>query len=68
MKMTTNARALTTHETMHPDWETVKDWAKATFTRERIQEAALCVATVSVIGTVLFSLHRAMESYIVLGF
>lgn len=52
----------------HVDLESVKEWAKATFTKERIHEAALCAATVSVIGTVLFSLHRAMESYIILGF
>jgi len=52
----------------HVDLESVKEWAKATFTKQRIQEAALCVATVSVIGTVLFSLHRAMESYVIMGF
>jgi len=66
--MATDARTLRTHEAMHPDWETVKGWAKATFTKERIREAALCAATVSVIGTVLFSLHRAMENYVILGF
>jgi hypothetical protein len=66
--MTTNARALTTHEAITPDWETVKEWAKATFTRERIREAALCAATVSLIGVVVVSLHRAMENYIILGF
>ena len=66
--MTTYTKAIGTHEAIHQDWETVKGWAKATFTRERIQEAALCAATVSVIGTVLFSLHRAMESYIIVGF
>ena len=66
--MTTYTKAIGTHEATHPDWETVKGWAKARLTRERIQEAALCAATVSVIGTVLFSLHRAMESYIILGF
>jgi len=52
----------------HVDLESVKDWAKATFTKQRVQEAALCVATVSVIGTVLFSLHKAMDSYLIMGF
>jgi hypothetical protein len=66
--MTTNARALTTHEAITPDWETVKEWAKATFTRERIREVALCAATVTFAGVLVLSLHRAMESYIILGF
>jgi hypothetical protein len=52
----------------HVDLESVKEWAKATFTRERMAEVALCAATVTVIGVVLFSLHRAMENYIILGF
>jgi len=68
MKMTTYTKAMTTQEATHPDWETVKGWAKAAFTRERIHEAALCAATVSLIGVVVLSLHRAMESYIILGF
>jgi hypothetical protein len=66
--MTTYTKAVGTHETIHPDLETVKAWAKATFTRERIHEVALCAATVSLIGVVVLSLHRAMESYIILGF
>jgi len=66
--MTTNARVLTTHEAITQDWETVKEWAKATFTKERIREAALCAATVSLIGVVALSLHSAMENYIILGF
>ena len=52
----------------HVDLESVKEWAKATFTKERIHEAALCAATVSLIGVVVLSLHRAMENYIILGF
>ena len=52
----------------HVDLESVKEWTKATFTRERMAEVALCACTVSVIGMVLFWLHRAMENYIILGF
>ena len=52
----------------HVDLESVKAWAKATFTRERMTEAALCVATVTLMGVVVLSLHKAMESYIILGF
>ena len=66
--MTTYTKAIGTHEAIHQDWETVKEWAKATFTKEIIREVALCAATVSLIGVVALSLHRAMESYIILGF
>ena len=52
----------------HVDPESVKGWAKATFTKERIREAALCIATVSLIEVVAVSLHRAMESYLIMGF
>jgi hypothetical protein len=68
MKMATNAKALGTHEAIHPDWEAVKGWAKAAFTKERMREAALCAATVAFAGVLVFSLHRAMEHYIILGF
>ena len=66
--MTTHTKALGTQAATHPDWETVKEWAKDRLTKERVREAALCVATVSLIGVVSVSLHRAMESYIILGF
>ncbi len=66
--MTTYTKAIGTHEAIHPDWETVKGWAKATFTKERIREAALCAATVTFAGVVVVSLHRAMESYVIMGF
>jgi len=66
--MTMYTKAVGTHEAIHSDWETVKGWAKATFTKERIHEAALCVATVSLIGVVALSVHKAMETYIILGF
>jgi hypothetical protein len=53
---------------VHPDWETAKEWAKSTFTKESMGEAALCAATVGVIGFVVLCLHRAMQSYLILGF
>jgi len=40
----------------------VKEWAKATFTKERMAEVALCVATVSLIGVVAVSLHNSTIS------
>jgi len=52
----------------HVDLESVKGWAKATFTRERMVGVALCAVTVSLMGVVVLSLQRAMENYIILGF
>ena len=66
--MTTYTEAMTTQAATHPDWETVKGWAKATLTKERIREAALCAATVTLAGGLVFSLHKAMESYVIMGF
>ena len=51
--MSTDARAITIHETIHPDWETVKEWAKATFTKERMTEVGLATATVVSLRDVL---------------
>jgi hypothetical protein len=69
-KMRTHGDTLRGNETIipHVDLESVKEWAKATFTRERMPEVALCAATVSLIVVVVVSLHRAMENYIILGF
>jgi len=52
----------------HVDLESVKEWARATFTKERIREAALCAATVTLAGGLVFSLHKAMEHYVIMGF
>ena len=48
---------MTTQAATHQDWETVKEWAKTTFTKERLQEASLCAATLGIIGTVLGLIH-----------
>ena len=66
--MTTYSKTMTTQVATHQDWETVKGWAKTTFTKEKLQEAGLCAATLGVIGMVIFSLHRAMESFVIVGF
>ena len=52
----------------HVDLESVKERTKATFARESLVEVALLACTLTGIGLVLFSLQRAMESYVVLGF
>ena len=66
--MTTYTKAVGTHEAIHPDWETVKGWAKRTFTQERIVDAAMCASTVTVVGMVLSVLYRAMQNQTVVGF
>jgi len=66
--MTTYTKTLGTQTATHPDWETVKEWAKDALTKERVREAALCVATVAFAGSLFFSLRKAMEHYTILGF
>jgi hypothetical protein len=68
--MRSHGNAIRGHEALipHLDLETIRAWARSTFTKERIVEAALCAATVSLIGVVGLSLYRAMENYIILGF
>ena len=66
--MATDANAIRTHEVIHPDWETAKEWAKATFTKERMTEVGLGAATLVMtgyLGTVLF---KGIETYSMSGF
>ena len=63
MKMTTYTETMTRQTATHQDWDAVKQWAKA-----RIREAALCTATVALAGGLVFSLHKAMEHYVIMGF
>ena len=52
----------------HVDLETLKAWAKRTFTKERIVDVAMCASTVTVVGMVLSTLYRAMENQTIVGF
>ena len=54
--------------TPHVDLESVKEWAKRTFTKERIVDVAMCASTVTVVGMVLSVLYRAMQNQTVVGF
>ena len=66
--MATQARAIGIHEAIHPDWETVKEWAKATLTKERMTEVGLAAATLvmtAYLGSVLFT---GIETYSMAGF
>jgi hypothetical protein len=71
MVMGTNGHTIKGHEWVAPhlNREAVKEWAKRAFTKERIADVAVCASTVSVLGFVLFVLHRAMEnSHTIVGF
>jgi hypothetical protein len=52
----------------HVDLESVKGWAKRTFTKERIVDAAMCASTVTVVGLVLSTLYRAMQNQTIVAF
>ena len=54
--------------TPHVDLESVKEWAKRTFTKERIADVVVCASTVTVLGMVLHMLHGALENSAIVGF
>jgi hypothetical protein len=68
--MRTDGQTIRGHEMVAPklDVEAAKEWAKATFTKERIADVVVTVSTVAVLGTVLAFLHRAMENHTMVGF
>ena len=66
--MATNTRALRTHEAIHPDWETVKEWARATFTKERMAEVGVVAATLVVTCYLDSVLVKGIETYSLSGF
>jgi hypothetical protein len=51
----------------HADLESVKAWAKATFTKGRIADVVVCTSTIGVLGMVLHMLHRTLESCAIVG-
>jgi hypothetical protein len=58
--MATDASAIRIYEAIHPDWETVKEWAKRTLTKERIEDLIVCASTLAILGMVLHILHSAL--------
>jgi len=52
------------------DWEQIQRWSKTVLTRERIIEAVVAFVNVSVIGTIIFSLSKAVQfsAYTGLGY
>ena len=66
--MTTDAGTIRTHEVIHPDWETVKEWAKATFAKDRMKEVGLAAATLVMTGYLGSVLFKGIETYSMSGF
>ena len=66
--MATDARAIRIHDAIHPDWDTVKEWAKATFTKERLTEVGLAAATLVMTGYLGSVLFNGIETYSMSGF
>jgi len=66
--MKTFTKTVGTHEAIHPDWETVREWAKRTFTKERIADVVVCASTLTGLGMVLHMLHRALANSAIAGF
>ena len=52
----------------HVDLESARAWAKRTFSRDRIADVVVSASTVTVLGTVFFTLYRAMETRTIVGF
>jgi hypothetical protein len=52
----------------HVDLDSVKGRAKKTFTRERFVDVVISASTVTVVGTVLSVLHRAVKNQTIVGF
>jgi len=68
--MRTHGETIRGNEMVIPyvDLESVKGWAKRTFTKERIVDVAMCASTVTVVGMVLSTLYRAMQNQTMVGF
>jgi hypothetical protein len=69
-KMRTDEQTIRENEIVlqYMDLASVKEWAKATFRKESITEAVVYASTATVLGMVLFSLYRAMETRTIVGF
>lgn len=52
----------------HVDLESMKEWAKVTFTKERMAEMGLVAATLVVTGYLGAVLFKGIQSYSISGF
>jgi hypothetical protein len=69
-KMRTDGQTIREDDTVtaHEGLESVKQWTKATFTRERMVDVAIYASALTSAAAVLSLLHRAMENYIIMRF
>ena len=69
-KMRTHGETIRGNEMVipHVDLDSVREWTKRTFTKERIVDVAMCASTVTVVGMVLSTLYRAMQNQTIVGF
>jgi hypothetical protein len=69
-KMRTDGKTLKGLEMVipHVHLESVREWAKRKLTKEVIADVVVCASTVTILGTVLHMLHRALENRAIVGF
>ena len=67
--MKTDGQTLRENELVIPyvDLESVKEWTKRTFTKERIADVVVYVSTVAILGMSLHMLHIALQNYTIAG-
>jgi len=53
---------------LFPEWAEVREWAKKSFTQERILDVGLAGGTAIILGVLLYSLYAAMHNYTITGF
>lgn len=66
--METEARVMRTQEAIHADWEVVKEWAKAKFTKDRMAEVGVLAATLMATGFLGTLLCKGIQTYSMSGF
>ena len=52
------------------DWEQIQRWTETVFTKDSVVEIIFCIANISVIGTIIFALNKAVQfsAYTGLGY
>ncbi len=55
-------------QTVQVGWGDVREWAKKVFASDAMEDVVLAAANVAMVGTVMFSLHKAMQMFGSAGF
>lgn len=66
--MATDARAIRTHQATHPDWAMFGEWARETFTRERMAAVGVVAVTLVAVGFLGSLLFTGIQTYSMSGF